>query len=192
MLTLRFRGACDVVEEAERGRGGSPAPGQQDRVEAVRPGARLPGGQVLSGQRDRLQGSALAADQLARITAGPVQQGELDQQLGADIPDVLHRRAQPPLGLLAALLGHRVDGPLRALARLDRHRDDEAGLDEAADRPVDDRPGNAPDPAELAVRRGELRDGESVRGPLAEQHQHCPLRQRHRDPHEPETSGSAG
>jgi hypothetical protein len=169
----------DLVQEAERGRGRGAAPGQQDLVEAVRFGAR-----GLNGPRDRLEGRALASEQVGGIAAGPVQQGELDQQMGPDVADVVHRRAQPALGFLAARPGGGVDGALGAEAWLDRLGRDEPRFDEAADRPVDDGSGNAPDPAELAVGRGELRDGEAVGGPLAEQHENRPLRQRHRHVHE--------
>ena len=58
----------DVVEEAQRGRGGSPAPREQRRVEPVRPGSLS-----LDGPGNGLQGSPLPAEQIAGVGPGPVQ-----------------------------------------------------------------------------------------------------------------------
>ena len=64
---------ADVVEEAQRGRGGGPAPRQQRRVEPVRLG---PLG--LDGPGDGFQGGPLPAEQVRGVVPGPVQQGQLD------------------------------------------------------------------------------------------------------------------
>ena len=68
-----LRGPDDVVEEAQRGRGGRPAPGEQRRLEPVpqRPFS-------LDGPGDGLQGGPLAAEQIRRIASGPVEQGQLE------------------------------------------------------------------------------------------------------------------
>jgi drug/metabolite transporter (DMT)-like permease len=63
----------DVVEEAQRGRGGGPAPRQQRRVEPVPPGSLS-----LNGLGDGLQGGPLPAEQVAGVVPGPVQQGQLE------------------------------------------------------------------------------------------------------------------
>ena len=104
----------DVVEEAQRGGGGRPAPRQQYGVEAIDLGSL-----GFDGLGDRIQDGSLPREQVGRIQAGPVQEGQLDQQVRPDVPHVLHRRTQPVLDFLAALCGHGVDGPLWAEARLD-------------------------------------------------------------------------
>ncbi len=73
----------------------------------------------------------------------------------------------------------RVDGALRAEAGLGALGDDEPRVEQAADRAVDDRLRDLPDPAEVAAGRGQLRDREAVRRLLAEDREHQPFRQRH-------------
>ncbi|MDX6338690.1 MAG: hypothetical protein QOG05_6030 [Streptosporangiaceae bacterium] len=68
-----LRGPDDVVEEAQRGRGGSPAPGEQGRVESVPQGPFS-----LDGPGDGLQGGPLPAEQVCGIAPGAVQQGQLE------------------------------------------------------------------------------------------------------------------
>jgi drug/metabolite transporter (DMT)-like permease len=68
-----LRGPDDVIEEAQRGRGRSPAPGEQRRVESL---PRRPF--RLDGPRDGLQGRPLPAEQIRGITPGPVEQGQLE------------------------------------------------------------------------------------------------------------------
>ncbi|MCW2909114.1 MAG: protein of unknown function transrane [Actinomycetia bacterium] len=68
-----LRGPDDVVEEAQRGRGGSPAPGEQRRVEPVPQGPFS-----LDGPGDGLQGGPLPAEQVCGIAPGAVQQGQLE------------------------------------------------------------------------------------------------------------------
>ena len=63
----------DVVEEAQRGRGGGPAPREQRRVEPV-----LPGSLSLDGPGDGLQGGPLPAEQIAGVVPGAVQQGQFE------------------------------------------------------------------------------------------------------------------
>ena len=63
----------DVVEEAQRGRGGGPAPREQRHVEPVRLG---PLG--LDGPGDGFQGGPLPAEQVRGVVPGTVQQGQLD------------------------------------------------------------------------------------------------------------------
>ena len=175
-----------VFEEAQGCRGRGAAPGQQDLVEAIRLSLR-----DLHRSRDRIEGGSLPLDQVGRVAPGPVQQGKLDQQVRPHVPDVLDRRVQPVLALLATARGDGIDRALRAKARLDRGGRDETGVEEPADRPVDHGPGDAPDPAELAIGRGEQRHGEAVRGTLTEQDENRPLGQRHRHFHVTEGSGSA-
>ena len=92
---------------------GSAAPGEQDGVEAADLGTL-----VLNGLGDGLEHRALAAQQVRWIAARPVQQGELEQQVRADVPHVLDGSVQPALRRLAARRRDRVDGPLRAQALL--------------------------------------------------------------------------
>ncbi len=68
-----LRGPDHVVKETERGRGGSPAPGEQGRLETVPRGPLR-----LDGPRDGLQGSPLPAEQVRGITPGAVEQGQLE------------------------------------------------------------------------------------------------------------------
>ncbi len=68
-----LRGPDDVVEEAQRGRGGSPAPGEQRRIEPVPQGPFSP-----DGPGDGLQGGPLPAEQVGGIAPGAVQQGQLE------------------------------------------------------------------------------------------------------------------
>jgi hypothetical protein len=68
-----LRGPGDVVEEAQRGRGGSPAPGEQRRVEPVPQGPFS-----LDGPGDGLQGGPLPAEQVRGIAPGAVQPGQLE------------------------------------------------------------------------------------------------------------------
>ena len=68
-----LRGPDHVVEKTERGRGGSPAPGEQGRVEPVPRGPFR-----LDGPGDGLQGSPLPAEQVHGITPGAVEQGQLE------------------------------------------------------------------------------------------------------------------
>ena len=68
-----LRGPDHVVEEAQRGRGGRPAPGEQRRVEPVPQGAFR-----LDGPGDGLQGSPLPAEQIRGVTPGAVEQGQLE------------------------------------------------------------------------------------------------------------------
>jgi drug/metabolite transporter (DMT)-like permease len=68
-----LRGPDDVVQEAQRGRRGGAAPGQQRRVEPLPPrpfGPDRPG--------DGLQGGPLTAEQVGGVEPGAVQQGQLD------------------------------------------------------------------------------------------------------------------
>jgi len=67
-----LRGPDDVVEEAQRGRAGRPAPGEQRRLEPV--------------------------PQRLFSLDGPVEQGQLEQQVRADLPDVLDGDVQPLRG----------------------------------------------------------------------------------------------
>ena len=62
-----------VVEEAQRGRGGRPAPGEQRRVEPVPQGPFR-----LDGPGDGLQGSPLPAEQIRGVTPRAVEQGQLE------------------------------------------------------------------------------------------------------------------
>ena len=54
----------------------------------------------LDGRRDRHQDRPLGVEQVGRVDARPVEQGELEQQVGADVADVLERgaaaSARPP------------------------------------------------------------------------------------------------
>ncbi len=68
-----LRGPDHVVQEAQGGRGGSPPPGEQRRVE---PGPYGP--LLLDGPGDGLQGSPLPAEQIRRVKPGPVEQGQLE------------------------------------------------------------------------------------------------------------------
>lgn len=68
-----LRGPHDVVQEAQRGRGGSPAPGEQRRIEPVPQRAFS-----LDGPGDGLQGGPLPAEQVRGIAPGAVQQGQLE------------------------------------------------------------------------------------------------------------------
>jgi len=61
----------------------------------------------------------LPLEQAGGVTVGPVQEGELDEQVGPDVPDVRYRRAQPALRLLAAALSDGIDGAPGAEARLE-------------------------------------------------------------------------
>jgi len=128
---------------------------------------------------DRLEGRALGAEQLGRALAGPVEHGQLEQELGAELADVIHRGVQPEAGGLAAARRGGVDGALRALAGFRALGSDELRVEQAADGPVDDRLRYLPDPAKLTAVRGELRDRETVGGPLAEDREDQPFRQRH-------------
>jgi hypothetical protein len=108
-----------------------------------------------------------------------VPQRQLQQQVGADVANMLDRGVQPPADRPASLVGGGVDGPLRPLPRLGALRRDEARIGEPPDRPVDDRPGDLPDPAKLSLGRRELRYREAVRRLLAHDGEHRPLRQSH-------------
>ena len=68
-----LRGRDDVVEEAQRGRGVSQAPGEQRRLEPVPQGALR-----LDGPGDGLQGSPLPAEEIAGVAPGAVEQGQLE------------------------------------------------------------------------------------------------------------------
>jgi len=131
------------------------------------------------GPRDRLERGPLPRDEAGGVVAPAVQQRQLEQQVRADLPDMLDRGVQPVAHRVAARSRRGVDGPLRPLARLDALRDDQPGLGQPADRPVDDRPGDLPDPAKLTVGRGELRHREAVRRLLADHGEHGPLGQPH-------------
>ncbi len=63
----------DIVEEAQRGRGVSPAAGEQRRLEPV-----LQGPLRLDGPGDGLQGSTLPAEQIRGVVPGAVEQGQLE------------------------------------------------------------------------------------------------------------------
>jgi drug/metabolite transporter (DMT)-like permease len=63
----------DVVEEAQRGRGGGLAPREQRRVEPVPSGSLS-----LDGPGDGLQGGPLPAEQIAGVVPGAVQQGQFE------------------------------------------------------------------------------------------------------------------
>ena len=99
--------------------------------------------------------------------------------MGADVPDVPDWGVEPLRGQPASLRGYRVDGSLRAPATgLDRVLGQQPGVQQPADRAVDDRPRDLPDPAQVPTRRGEPGDGEAVRRPLAQYGQNGPVRQR--------------
>jgi SAM-dependent methyltransferase len=164
----------DHVEEIKRGYRGRAAPGEQRRVEARAAG--VPGLKRLS---ERHQHLALRADQLGGVLARPVEQRELEQQLGADLPDVLDGGVQPAVRELPSLRRRGVDGALRAKAWFRALRLDQGRLVQAADGPVHDRLRYLPDAAEVTAGGGQLGDREAVRGLLAEQDEHQPLRQRY-------------
>ena len=92
---------------------------------------------------------------------------------------MLDRSAQPPPRRLVPARRGGVHGALRAEPRLGDLGGDELSVVQAADRPVDDRLRKLPDSSEVTAGRGQLRDREAVRGPLAEDREHQPLRQRH-------------
>jgi hypothetical protein len=129
--------------------------------------------------RDRLKDRALGVEQIGRIAARPVDQGELEQQVGADVADVLDRGLQPASRGGGARRRGRVHGALRALARLGALGGDQIRVKQASDGPVDHRLRDLPDPAEIAVWRRPLGDREAVGGLPAEDREHQPLRQRH-------------
>jgi hypothetical protein len=95
------------------------------------------------------------------------------------LPDVLDWRVQPSAGGIAAFGCDGIDGALRAESRLRAFRNDEPGVEEPADRPVDDSLRYLPDPPEVAAGGGALRDREAMRGLLADDGEHQPLRERH-------------
>jgi hypothetical protein len=167
-------GGRDRVQEVQGGDRVRAAPGEQGRVEA---------GAVRAARLDRrddwLEDRALGLEQGGRVLARPVEEGELEQQLRADLADVLDRRMQPAARGVAAGVGGGVDGALRAEAGLGALGGDETRLQEAADRALDDRFGDLPDAAEVAFGRGQLRDREAVGRLLAQDREHQPFRQRH-------------
>ena len=63
---------------------------QASRVASKPALARLAG---LDRRRDRLEDRPLGVEQVGRVVARPVEQGELEQQVGADVADVLDRGA---------------------------------------------------------------------------------------------------
>ena len=97
----------DGVEEIQRRGGGGAPPGLQGGIEAL--GRGRPG---FDGPGDRFQDRSLLPEQVGGVDSGPVQKGELEQRLGADVADVLRGGVQPALRGLAALRGGGVDGPL--------------------------------------------------------------------------------
>jgi SAM-dependent methyltransferase len=142
-LSAGGAGGCrDHVEEIERGYRGRAAPGEQRRVETRAAG--VPGLKRLSERQENL---ALRADQLGGVLARPVKQREFEQQLGADLPDVLDGGVQPAVRELPSLRRRGEDGALRAKAWFCALRLDQARLLQAADGPVDDRLRYLPDAA---------------------------------------------
>jgi len=91
---------------------------------------------------------------------------------------VLDGGVQPLRGQPASFRGHRVEGALRAPAGLDRILRQQPGVQQPGDRAVDDRAGDLPDPAQVALGLREPGDGEAMHGPLAEYRQDGPFRQR--------------
>src|ERR1700722_15993253 len=87
----------DGVEEVQRrGRAGAP-PRLQGGIEASGRGRS-----GLDGTSDRFQDGSLLPEQVGGVDSGPVQEGQLEQQLRADVADVLHGGGQPALRGLAA------------------------------------------------------------------------------------------
>jgi hypothetical protein len=84
---------------------------------------------IIEGGGDRKQPGELRLQQIPRVNPAPVEERELDHELGPDIPGVLHRRAEPRPG-------RRLPGRGRLVERADRplagpllpHRPDQAEL----------------------------------------------------------------
>jgi hypothetical protein len=143
------------------------------------------GGAQLRGQPGgyRNELAALCPQQVPRIGAGPGQQGQLEQQFGADITGMRHGLAQPALDGPVPLGGDGQPGPRRSQAAvLLILRRDQAEALEPLHGPVHHRLPHVPDHARVAVRRQPGRQGEPVGGFLADQAQHQPLGQRQARP----------
>jgi len=102
----RRRGGQEGVEEAQR-RADRFVPPLDQRLVKPGGGAQLRG--EPGGYRDEL--AALGLQQVPRIGAGPGQQGQLEQQFGADITGMGHGLAQPAGGGPVPLGGDGQPGP---------------------------------------------------------------------------------
>ena len=110
-------------------------------------------------RRWRLEHVAAGRRAASRSRPARSRSRELDEQLGADVAEVLHRGVQPPLGDPPAAGVAASTHPVAALAGGVAAPGDEALGDQAVDGPVGERAAERPDPADLAV------GGEHGRGP---------------------------
>jgi hypothetical protein len=119
----------------------------------------------------------LFPEQLARITPGPVQQRELDHQLGPDVPAMHNGRAQPlsrgglaSRGRLDQRAGWALAGVL--LPRQLHQAEPLKPLHSRVDRGL----GNLPDPAQAPVMGKQPGNGETMRRLLTDNAQDQPVR----------------
>lgn len=106
-----------------------------------------------------------------------LEQGQLDQQLRTYVADVLDRRLQPAAHVASPALGGAEQLPLRSPAGLDRLRGDQLGRLEPAERAIDHRAWDLPDPTQRPGRRGQAGHREAVRGGLVDDGEDDPLGQ---------------
>src|SRR5262249_51908221 len=118
----------------------------------------------------------LRGDEIARVTAGPGQEEELEHQQRADVADVLDRLAQPRFDPLTAC-GRRLEDASRrtVLAGLVLRVADELERLQRLERPVHERPAERPDAADLAGGCERSREREPVRRSLVQEGQYGPL-----------------
>ena len=129
-----------LAEEAAHGAGALAAP-QIDEV-VVGIGRR----ERVDRRREQLQ---LEGEQWLVVEAGALAQEELDEQLGADVAQVLHGTVHPPLRGAAAGEGWREHDPVAAPPGSVTPARDQRLVDEPIDGSIGERSAQCPDPAEL-------------------------------------------
>lgn len=133
------------------------------------------GGKSVDG---RLEDLLLGGEEGSGLETGSLPQGQLDEQLGADVADVLDGCIEPTLACSATFGGGGKQESITAVAGLLVAASDQTVLHEPLDGPVTERSGQAPNLPEFAARSEQRADGPPVGDSFDDERQADLLRKR--------------